>query len=27
LNKLSRTDNKGWSCRLGFGRGANNSLP
>jgi hypothetical protein len=27
FNKKSRTDNKGWSSRLGFGRDANNSSP
>jgi hypothetical protein len=27
LNKQSRTTDKGWSSRLGAGRGANNSSP
>jgi hypothetical protein len=27
LNKQSRTADKGWSSRLGVGRGANNSSP
>jgi len=27
LNKQSRTADKGWSCRLGVGRGANYSSP
>jgi hypothetical protein len=27
LNKESRTADKGWSCSLGVGRGANNSSP
>jgi len=27
LNKQSRTTDKGWYSSLGFGRGANNSLP
>jgi hypothetical protein len=27
LNKQPRTDNKGWSSRLGVGRGANNHSP
>jgi hypothetical protein len=27
LNKQSRTEDKGWSSSLGFGRGADNSTP